>query len=517
MGKPSMLAVTLVAVYLAAGQARAQYELVWSDEFDGATIDEDHWSRDVYPGVVRGSQELAYYTARPANSFIEDGRLVIAVSREEHDNSAFTTARLHTYGKHEFLYGRIEARVRLPRGPGLRSKLSLLPVELEYGSWAASGEIVAFEALELAPEIRGGLFFGGSGPHHQHVVQSYDTAGSIGDDFHVLAVEWQPYEMRWYLDGQRRALQNRWSSAGAPYPAPFDKPFYLALSATVVKGVDPAAITWPQKMYVDWIRVYQAKNNQPPRVTLTRPLDGSKHPAGEVLIEARASDPDDDLEKVEFYLGDALIGTDDSAPYSFTWKAPDGCHTLIVRALDRTGFACADSVSIECGVGCPPTPFHETPATVPGRIEAEDYDFSLKGESYFDTDPGNNGGAYRLEECVDVQPCSEGGFNVCWVLDNEWMQYTIAVARAGRYDLRCRVASPKDTARFRVEFEGVDRTGSLLVPRTGDWQRYTDVVVRNVQLSAGRQVMRVFAEKDGFNFNYIEISEAPRQSTRSPE
>jgi hypothetical protein len=259
-------------------------------------------------------------------------------------------------------------------------------------------------------------------------------------------------------------------------------------------------------MYVDWIRVYQTGgNNKPPQVKIKSPASKAKLAGGDIVIETTASDPDGNLEKVEFYNGDKLIGEANKPPYNFKWVAGDGCFKIIARAIDREGFVCADSIEVENGIGCPPVPYHGKPSEIPGKIEAEDFDESPKGEAYFDSDSANNGGAYR-NTGVDIQPCSEGGFDIGWMETDEWMQYTVNVTKAGRYDIRCRVGSPNDTAKIHIEFNGVNKTGSLAVPLTGDWQKYTDLIARDVKLAEGVQVMKVFVEFSGLNLNYIEIA-----------
>lgn len=510
------LFLAMILFILTASSAYAEYKLVWSDEFEGPGIDKQIWNHEVYPGVVNRSSLIHYYTARPANSFIENGNLVIQVCKEKYHDYEYTSARLNTYGKFDFLYGKVEARLKLPSANGLSSKLWLLPADLRYGGWAASGEIDVVEAVNAKPtQITGRILFGGAGPRSEHKAKDYrigygEQAVDFSQDFHIYSLEWQPYEMRWYVDGNLYAIQNHWTSIGGPYPAPFDRPFYLVagvaadslLSDSIGEGT-----TWPQKMYIDWIRLYQTKANKPPTVKLTSPADKAKFAGGaKVVIQAEASDPDGKIEKVEFYSSDELLGSDAELPYRFVWPAPDGCHLIIARAVDDGGYVAADSVEIEQGIGCPPLPFHGRPSAIPGRIEAEDFDASKKGESYFDRDPTNNGGAYRLDTGVDIQACSEGGFNVGWMEDNEWMQYTVEVAAAGAYDITARVGSPRDSARFHIEFDGVDKTGMLTVPNTGDWQNYTDVKAAGVELSAGRQVMRIFVDINGFNLHYVEIT-----------
>lgn len=225
-----------------------------------------------------------------------------------------------------------------------------------------------------------------------------------------------------------------------------------------------------------------------------------------VTLRADASDVDDNLVGVEFYSGDQRLALDRDEPFSFEWSPADGCYDVIARAVDEDGFGRSDNTEIIVGKGCPPTPFHGRPAAIPGRIEAEDFDKSRKNDAYFDTDASNNGGAYRLDCGVDIQPCSAGGFNLGWMIAGEWTRYTVAVTEAGKYDVRCRVASPNDTARIHLELDGTNITGPLPIPNTGDWQNFTDVVVRGVSLAKGEQVLRMVVESEGLNLDYVEFT-----------
>jgi hypothetical protein len=146
-------------------------------------------------------------------------------------------------------------------------------------------------------------------------------------------------------------------------------------------------------------------------------------------------------------------------------------------------------------------PYGGTAWAIPGTIEGEDYDEGGEGVAYHDADAGTQGGRYRTDEGVDIEVCSEGGFNVGWFNAGEWIEYTVDVAASEKYDLEARVATSLDNARFHVEFGGVNKTGILDVPNTGGWQVWDTVGKAGFSLNAGRQVMRVFREVDGADFN----------------
>jgi hypothetical protein len=146
------------------------------------------------------------------------------------------------------------------------------------------------------------------------------------------------------------------------------------------------------------------------------------------------------------------------------------------------------------------------PWFVPGPIEAENYDLGYPGEAYNDTDIGNNGGSFRQDD-VDIQACSEGGFNLGWVRNGEWLEYTIGVSNAGRYLLETRVATPNSGGSLRYEIDGANITGPITIPNTGGWQTW-QTVATEVDLDAGTQVIRL-AKNDSpgdFNINWFRLT-----------
>lgn len=153
------------------------------------------------------------------------------------------------------------------------------------------------------------------------------------------------------------------------------------------------------------------------------------------------------------------------------------------------------------------TPFGGEPHAIPGRVEAEDYDEGWSEQAYSDSDPGNNGNAYRPECDVDLEQCSEGGFNIGWIRPGEWTEYTIDARQGGVYRLRARVAS-QTAGRFRIEIDGVDRTGPVFVPPTGGWQNWANATAEGIVLTKGEHVVRFVNlgdEGEAFNLNWFEL------------
>jgi beta-glucanase (GH16 family) len=243
-------------------------ELVWSDEFAGEALDGSKWEAMVGDGTAVGlppgwgNNELQSY--RPDNATVEDGNLVITARRESVDGHAFTSARLRTLGRGDWRYGRFEMRARMPAGQGMWPAFWMLPSEPAYGGWAASGEIDIVEYLGHEPDrIHGTIHFGGRWPDNLQASSDYRlAAGSFDDDFHRFAVEWEPGELRWYVDDTLYATRAEWSSTGGEFPAPFDREFHLIVNLAVGgnwPGAPDDTTRFPQRLVIDWVRVYRSR------------------------------------------------------------------------------------------------------------------------------------------------------------------------------------------------------------------------------------------------------------------
>ena len=149
------------------------------------------------------------------------------------------------------------------------------------------------------------------------------------------------------------------------------------------------------------------------------------------------------------------------------------------------------------------------PASLPGIIQAEDYDQGGEGVAYHDTTTGNAGGAYRSDD-VDIEGCADtgGGYDVGFIDAGEWLRYTVNVTQAGDYDINVRVATTQATGSFHIELNGVNVTGTQTFTGTGDWQAWKTHVVPNIHFNAGQQTLKIVMESGAWNLNYIEVAAA---------
>lgn len=195
----------------------------------------------------------------------------------------------------------------------------------------------------------------------------------------------------------------------------------------------------------------------------------------------------------------------------------NGNNVLAVHVHQTTGGQFIDSgifVKVTAPVG--QSPYSGTPWSVPGTIQAENFDLGGEGVAYHDLEPANQSGQYRTADGVDIEATTDtgGGFNVDYTASGDWMEYTINVPSAGNYTLTERVASAGATQSFRVEFNGVDKTGAVAIPNTGGWQTWVNLS-QTVNLSAGVQVMRLYFLGNDGNVNYLSLS-ATGGSTPTP-
>lgn len=267
--------------------------LVWNDEFEGDSVDLTKWDFDLGNGFFDykshtwiagwGNEELQYYTREPDNVSVGESMLTIRAIKESLHGCGYTSARLKTRkrdGTPLFTkqYGRFEIRARVPWGKGLWPALWMLPQDDHYGGWPASGEIDLMEIVGDRPyEVLNSIHFGSPGTEARALITHVHPlpGGSRVDDWHVYTVEWEPGEIRFYVDGIHTCTRDHWWSCSKirdgqgviarrasdlnPWPAPFDQPFYIVMNVAVggnFPGHPNPETRFPAELVVDYVRVY---------------------------------------------------------------------------------------------------------------------------------------------------------------------------------------------------------------------------------------------------------------------
>jgi hypothetical protein len=152
---------------------------------------------------------------------------------------------------------------------------------------------------------------------------------------------------------------------------------------------------------------------------------------------------------------------------------------------------------------------------IPGLIEAENFNNGGEGVAYHDTTAGNTTSAYRSTD-VDIETNSAGsGYHIAYIDAGEWLAYTVSPT-AGYYYIKARVCAASAGGSFHVEFDGVDNTGAVTVPNTGDWNTWTTVTVGPIELTGAIQLMKICMNNGPFNLDWIEFDSTTDVPTPSP-
>jgi beta-glucanase (GH16 family) len=254
------------------------FTLEWSDEFNGDTINSSNWMYEIGRGVEYGlpvgwgNDELQTYTDAPENSYVykdENGNSMLAIVALEDSDLDFTSAKMTTNDLQSFLYGRIEARVKVPTGQGIWPAFWMLGESHQEVGWPGSGEMDIFEVIGNEPNIIH------SSAHWVDTDQDYgtssefiDTGVNLGDDFHVYRMDWTAEELVFTIDDRE---VNRISITS--HMKEFMRPAYLIFNIAVGgnwPGSPDDSTVFPKMLLVDWVRVYSNNSYEAPEIP---PLD----------------------------------------------------------------------------------------------------------------------------------------------------------------------------------------------------------------------------------------------------
>lgn len=242
-----------------------EWELLWSDEFNGAAgsaPDNAKWSFDIGTGTNGwGNSELQYYTSRPDNINLDgNGKLVITAKSESYAGSGFTSARIKTKGKFAQAYGRFEARIKTPTGPGIWPAFWMLGANIDTKPWPQCGEIDIMEQRGQQPSVTHGSIHGPGYSGAGAITKPYGLInGRFDTDYHLYAVEWGEDYIDFFVDN---FLYQRLTPDDVTGEWVYNQPFYLLLNVAVggnFVGFPTSGTPFPQSMYIDYVKVYKQK------------------------------------------------------------------------------------------------------------------------------------------------------------------------------------------------------------------------------------------------------------------
>jgi beta-glucanase (GH16 family) len=256
------------------------WSMTWNDEFDyNGAPNSDKWSYDIWPAKKVNNEDQTY-TDRLKNVRVEKGMLVIEARREDYNNAKFTSGRIHSAGKADLLYGRVEVRAKLPAGRGTWPAIWMLPSDPfryaedcdksidwqgneDCSAWPNSGEIdimehVGYDMNRVHGTVHTKAYYWVNGEQRKSSV----SANNVDQEFHVYAMEWSPERIDVFYDG---SLYFTYLNQGQGWEAwPYDHPFHLILNVAVGGGWGGAGgptdiDAFPTKMLVDYVRMYKKK------------------------------------------------------------------------------------------------------------------------------------------------------------------------------------------------------------------------------------------------------------------
>ncbi len=243
--------------------ARGQtLSLVWSDEFNGASIDLSKWTFEIGNNSGWGNGELEYYTSNSANAYVTNGFLHIHAQIQSTNTSEgtfnYTSARMKTEGLFWTTYGRMEWRAQLPGGTGFWPALWMLGTNINSIGWPSCGEIDVVENNGATITFEQGSIHSGSDATQKY----YFTGGNSVTNFHVYDLDWTTNSITWSVDGTPYETQTGWWDAKGTYPFPFNQPFFLLMNLAVggqylgypsQSSINPSM---PGEIVLDYVRVY---------------------------------------------------------------------------------------------------------------------------------------------------------------------------------------------------------------------------------------------------------------------
>ena len=241
------------------------WQLAWSDEFNGTageSPDTSKWVFDIGNGPNNdgwGNAELEYYTDRTENASIDsNGNLGITAKREAYAGSAFTSARIKSVGLFDQTYGRFEARIKMPWGPGIWPAFWLLGSDVGTLGWPQCGEIDIMENRGQKPNIINSTVHGPGYSGAAGVTKSFAFENDRFDvDFHLFAVEWGVDYLDFFVDN---TLYHRITPENVTGDWVFNHPFFIILNVAVggnYVGYPSNQTPFPQTMLIDYVKVYK--------------------------------------------------------------------------------------------------------------------------------------------------------------------------------------------------------------------------------------------------------------------
>lgn len=512
----------IATLVLGANLLQGQWQMVWSDEFNYSGLpDGTKWSFVDWAPKTVNNELQRYVPNRLENCRVENGNLVIEARRDWYNGDEYSSARIHSSGKASWLYGRMEARIKLPGGWGTWPAFWMMPEDItKYGWnaetnywWPNSGEIdimeeVGCDAGWINGSVHSAKYYFKKGNQRTGRVLYSDAESA----YHVYAIEWYSDRIDFFVDNNKYFTVVNDGTGWESYP--FDQNFHIIFNLAVggdwggYKGVDPNI--WPRQMLVDYVRVYKPA----PCTTFNIPskIEAEKYcQMNGVQLESCSEGTQNVgwIDNGDWMTYNISVATAGSYKVSYRVASPNTGATL---RLDKdAGATILGSVSV------PNTGGWQNWTTVSNivNLPAGNYTIGLNATTggcninWIDIQINQSYSAkieaesYASMSGIQTESCSEGTQNVGWIDANDWMSYNVNLPYSGTYTIKYRVASPNSTGVLILSKNATDQAVSS-IPNTGGWQNWTTVTT-TANLQAGQQSLALYARAGGFNVNWWSI------------
>ena len=255
--KKSLLTFSVIGTVFAFSntvKAADNYELVWSDEFNGNSLDTNTWNYEIGTGSWGwGNNEQQYYTDR--NIKVSNGTMKITAKREDYGGMKYTSSRITTKNKKNFKYGKIEARIKMPKFKGVWPAFWMLGANQDSVGWPKCGEIDIMEAINDENLVYGTLHWFND-PGNNNADSGSSVAVADRTEYHVYGVEWTADKLRWYVDGKVYRTMDVSNDSFSEVRKEYFVIFNMAIGGQW-PGYNIDETAFPATMEVDWVRAYK--------------------------------------------------------------------------------------------------------------------------------------------------------------------------------------------------------------------------------------------------------------------
>lgn len=492
----------IACVFILAKSAAQCPRLVWSDEFNGPTLDLNKWSFQTGDGCDMnlcgwGNNELEYYTNSTDNISVNNGLLSINARRQTINNRNYTSGKILTKNKFDFKYGYIEARMKLPTGKGMWPAFWMLPTDNVYGAWPTSGELDIMESLGHATStVYGTIHYGNPWPNNSSSSKQFDLPlSSFDGGYHTIGLEWNEKDIKWMIDGY--IYSQKTTLDVSPFKWPFDQKFHFIINLAVGgnwPGNPDGSTILPQTFTIDYVRVY---DNTPA-----------------IYLNGKSAATNKE-ERVQYSLFNVQNGS------SIVWTVPEdativsgqGTSILIVNFGNKSGTVKA-VVKSDCGESSYQTEVKVDPALIQGRVLENFDDESLVTKGFVTgvytdnvNNPNTNNSVNSSKLCGKYVRDGNSQYDVFFYTLKQSLPIEELVSGKKKFSIDLFTDAPVGTT-VLVQLENSNRANSSNYP-TGRHSRYQ--VITGKQNTWERLTIPYLDRPDAFEgvVNQIVILFAP--------